>query len=53
MWFWANNQIVKRQLEYNQTRVVAGTSVDGYAQVWPVYQPDELTEDVVLLSEGK
>lgn len=49
IWFWANNQIVKRQLRYNATRVAAGTSSDAYKLYWPVYTPDELTEDDVLL----
>ena len=49
IWAWANNQIVKRQVRYNQTRVTAGTATDDYALQWPVYNPPELKEDKVLL----
>lgn len=49
MWFWANNQIVQRQLRYNASRVAAGTSADNYTLQWPVYQPAALTEEEVLL----
>lgn len=49
IWAWANTQIVKRQLRYNASRVVAGTSTDVYVLQWPVYAPDNLTEDMVLL----
>jgi len=51
MWFWANKQIVERQLRYNASRVAAGTSSDTYrlSEHWPVYTPDSLTEEEVLL----
>lgn len=49
IWLWSNNQIVKRQSEYNLTRVEAGTAMDDYTLVWPVYTPEELTEDYVLV----
>lgn len=49
IWAWANTQIVKRQLRYNASRVAAGSSSDAYVLQWPVYTPDALTEDMVLL----
>jgi hypothetical protein len=49
IWFWANNQIVERQLKYNDTRVAAGTSLDSYKLVWPVYKPPELTQEEVIM----
>lgn len=49
IWTWANNQIVKRQVRYNQTRVTAGTATDDYKLQWPVYHPEELDENKVLL----
>lgn len=49
IWFWANNQIVQRQLRYNATRVSAGTATDTYKLNWPVYSPEELKENEVLL----
>lgn len=53
IWFWANNQIVERQLRYNATRVSAGTAKDPgeYVLQWPVYSPPELKEDEVLLDK--
>jgi len=48
IWLWSNKQIVERQLRYNEGRVVAGTSTDTYQRLWPVYKPQELTEDMVL-----
>lgn len=48
IWFWANNQIVERQLSYNATRVTAGTSSDTYKLQWPVYAPPDLKENEVL-----
>lgn len=48
IWIWANNQIVRRQMRYNETRVAAGTAVDNYQLQWPVYRPQELGEDKVL-----
>ncbi len=48
IWLWANKQIVERQLRYNESRVIAGTSTDTYQRQWPVYKPGELTEDMVL-----
>ena len=56
IWLWANTQLVKRQLKYNDTRVAAGTSSDFYklddpgeGHPWPVYNSEELGEDKVLL----
>lgn len=49
IWIWANNQIVGRKLRYNESRVAAGTSSDTYTLQWPVYTPEELKEDKVLL----
>jgi flagellin-like protein len=51
IWLWANNQIIARQLRYNDTRITAGTSADGYILVWPVYTPPELTENMVLIGD--
>jgi hypothetical protein len=48
IWFWGNKQIVLRQKSYNAGRVTAGTSSDTYTLQWPVYKPEELTEDTVL-----
>lgn len=50
IWLWANNQMVKRQMRYNASRVAAGTSSDSYTLQWPVYTPEELKEDKVLLN---
>lgn len=49
IWVWGNNQLVKRQVRYNQTRIAAGTASDDYTLQWPVYKPEELEEDKVLL----
>ncbi|MBU1998271.1 MAG: hypothetical protein ABIG46_00720 [Candidatus Omnitrophota bacterium] len=49
IWIWANRQIVERQVRYNNSRVAAGTSSDDYELQWPVYEPDELTEEEVIL----
>lgn len=49
IWFWSNNQIVERQLRYNETRVAAGTASDTYELNWPVYRAPELEENEVLL----
>lgn len=38
VWFWFNNNMVKRQVGYNATRVQAGTSRDDYTLHWPLYQ---------------
>lgn len=50
IWLWANNQIVKREIQYNATRVAAGTGADAYRMIWPVYKPDSLREGEVLPS---
>ncbi len=50
IWLWANTQLVKRQKRYNESRITAGTSSDTYTLQWPVYTPEELTEDKVLLN---
>jgi len=49
IWLWANKQLVVRELRYNDSRVAAGTSSDTYVLQWPVYSPEELKEDKVLL----
>lgn len=49
IWLWSNKQIVRRQMRYDTTRVAAGTSSDTYQLQWPVYTPESLTEDKVLL----
>lgn len=49
IWLWANKQLVVRQKRYNESRVTAGTSSDTYVRQWPVYTPEELAEDKVLL----
>jgi len=49
IWLWANNQIVRRQMRYNATRVAAGTSLDNYPLQWPVYTPQSLAENKVVL----
>lgn len=51
IWLWSNKQIVERQLRYNATRVTAGTGSDTYEVIWPVYQPEELGEEEVLLDK--
>jgi len=51
IWFWGNKQMVRRQQSYNDSRVTAGTSSDSYTLQWPVYKPDELTEDTVLRNQ--
>jgi len=58
IWFWGNKQMVRRQKAYNATRVGAGTSADTYqlndpdkGHPWPVYKPEELTEDTVLRNQ--
>lgn len=49
IWIWANKQIVKRQVNYGASRVRAGTSSDSYILQWPIYTPESLTEDKVIL----
>jgi len=46
IWFWANNQIVERQIRFNNSRVSAGTASDAYKleRHWPVYAPPKLTD---------
>ncbi len=53
IWLWANKQIVERQRAYNLSRVGAGTSSDTYklADYWPVYAPENLSEDKVILAK--
>jgi len=50
MWMWGDNQIAKRQPEYNKTRVEAGSIalIDDKPIVWPVYEPEELSEQDVF-----
>lgn len=49
IWLWSNKQIVKRQEAYNAGRVNAGQSSDSYTVQWPVYTPEDLSEDKVLV----
>jgi len=49
IWLWGNKQMVMRQIRYNESRRVAGSSSDTYTLQWPVYTPEELNEDKVLL----
>jgi flagellin-like protein len=46
IWFWANNQIVERQIYFNNSRVFAGKGTDTYKleDNWPVYTPPALNE---------
>ena len=44
IWVWGNKQIVNRQMKYNASRVKAGTSKEDYKKVWPVYTPENATE---------
>jgi len=50
MWMWGDNQIAKRQPEYNRTRLEAGSvaPTNDKPIVWPVYEPDELSEEDVF-----
>lgn len=50
IWMWGDNQIAKRQPEYNKTRVEAGslTLTNDKPIVWPVYEPEELSEQDVF-----
>lgn len=50
VWLWANTAIVKRQVEYNKTRVESGQAELEYALHWPLdYTPVSLNaEDVIL-----
>ncbi|RJP27424.1 MAG: hypothetical protein C4533_08185 [Candidatus Omnitrophota bacterium] len=46
-WFWSNNQIIRRQREYNETRVQAGTSPllsFMYQMQWPLEREEEITD---------
>lgn len=53
IWLWANNQIVRRQKEYNASRVAAGKSSDSYVRMWPVYTPEPLEEKRVIVDAPK
>jgi hypothetical protein len=53
IWLWGNRQIVLRQIRYNASRVIAGSSKDAlapdvsdpYLRQWPlVYRPQESEE---------
>ena len=50
IWMWGDNQIAKRQPEYNKTRVEAGSLAltNNKSVVWPVYEPEELSEQDVF-----
>ena len=49
IWLWSNNQIVERQMRYNESRIAAGFASDSYTMAWPVYTPPPLGENDVLL----
>lgn len=49
IWFWANTQIINRQLSYNRGRVAAGQAEDSYTLQFPVYTPGDLNESAVVL----
>jgi len=45
IWLWANNQIVQRQISYNDSRIAAGTSSMDYklSDHWPLaYTPESI-----------
>ena len=50
MWMWGDNQIAKRQPEYNKTRIEAGSIVTTSDKpiAWPVYEPEGLSEEDVF-----
>jgi len=56
IWLWENNQIVERQVRYNQTRVQAGSDADNYQLVWPVHTPSSIGDETLVkppqLGEG-
>jgi hypothetical protein len=52
IWLWTNRQIVRRQVRYNNTRLIAGQSSDWYLlPLWGplINKPTELKEEDVLL----
>ncbi len=49
IWLWANTQMVKRQVAYNEGRVNAGQAITGYTLCWPTPAPAQLKEGKVLL----
>jgi hypothetical protein len=54
IFFWATTSIVDRQISYNQGRLFAGRSMDGYVLQWPLsYKPPALTDGDVMLYRGK
>ena len=51
MWLWSNKQLARRQPPYNNTRRQAGAldpADNDKELVWPVYEPQELTEAEVF-----
>ena len=50
IFMWGDNQIAKRQPEYNKTRVAAGSLTAGNNKEikGPVYEPEELSEQDVF-----
>jgi hypothetical protein len=34
LWKWSNDNIVKRQLDYNTTRITAGSATPGAPEKW-------------------
>lgn len=43
IWLWANRQFPERQVAYNNSRIIAGTSGPIHLLMWPVYKPARLT----------
>jgi len=47
-WFWSNNQVIRRQINYNVGRTGAGKSPLislVYEMKWPLAQDEPVTED--------
>jgi hypothetical protein len=49
VWFWFNNQMVERQVHYNDTRVAAGTGRTPYSNIvtWN-YVAEAPTENMII-----
>ena len=54
MWMRGDNQIAKRQPEYNRSRVEAGSIVSANDKpiIWPVYEPEEFSEQDVFVLQS-
>jgi len=57
IWNWAIVPIVQRQVNYNNTRVIAGMPIIGPSSaarepaIWPVYRPRPLTKEYLFKGE--